>query len=377
VTDRPALRIPSGEDARAAVACFAAPGRLVSLDPHTSGLINHSWLATFDAPDGRRRCFLQQINRHVFHRPGEVMANMERVTRHIGLRLARDGARDAARRVLSLVPTSEGASHHVDAAGETWRLVPWVEGTQARERAATEAEARETARAFGRFLAQLQDLPGPPLHETILAFHDTPARLATFERTLAEDRASRAASCRAEIDALLDRQPLASALAGAAARGEIPVRPTHNDAKIANVLFDGATGEAVCVVDLDTVMPGLSLHDFGDLARSTVSDSAEDERDLSRVVVRVPVFAALARGFVDGAGDALSPAERALLVTGAEVIVYEQALRFLADHLDGDRYYRTTRPGHNLDRTRTQIRLLEGLEAAGPGLRRAVPEPGE
>jgi aminoglycoside phosphotransferase (APT) family kinase protein len=182
------------------------------------------------------------------------------------------------------------------------------------------------------------------------------------------------ASCRAEIEALLDRRPLAEALAEPAARGEIPVRPTHNDAKIANVLFDEATGEALCVVDLDTVMPGLSLHDFGDLARSAVSDSEEDERDLSRVSVRVPVFAALARGFVEGAGDALSPAERALLVAGAEVIVYEQALRFLGDHLDGDRYYRTTRRGHNLDRARTQIRLLQGLEAAGLQLRRIVAE---
>ena len=370
--DSPALRVPSGDDAAASVARFAVPGRLLSLDPHTSGLINHSWVAAFEAPEGRRRYFLQQINRHVFHRPDEVMENMERVTRHVALRLSQAGSPDAARRVLTLVPTREGASRHVDAAGETWRLVPWVEGTHATERATTEAEARETARAFGRFLAQLQDLPGPPLHETILAFHDTPARLAAFERAVAKGPRSRAASCRSEIEALLDRRPLASALALAAARGEIPVRPTHNDAKIANVLFDDASGEALCVVDLDTVMPGLSLHDFGDLARSTVSDSEEDERDLSRVSVRVPVFAALARGFIEGAGDALSPAERALLVTGAEVIVYEQAIRFLADHLDGDRYYRTTRPGHNLDRARTQVRLLEGLEQAGPDLRLIV-----
>jgi hypothetical protein len=160
-----------------------------------------------------------------------------------------------------------------------------------------------------------------------------------------------------------------------AARGEIPVRPTHNDAKIANVLFDEKTGEALCVVDLDTVMPGLAPYDFGDLARSTVSDSDEDERDLARVAVRVPVFEALAGGFVEGAGDALSPAERSLLVTGAKVIVYEQAVRFLRDHLDGDRYYRTTRPAHNLDRARNQIRLLEGLEAAGPDLDRIAPGP--
>jgi hypothetical protein len=339
------------------------------LEPHTSGLINHSWVATCSTPDGRRRFFLQQINRHVFHHPDEVMENMVRVTRHVAARLAAEGVRDAERRVLALVPTVDGGTHHVDAFGETWRLVPWVEGTRATERAATPAEARETARAFGRFLAHLADLPGPPLFETILAFHDTPGRLATFERAVAADRVRRVAECRAEIAALLDRRALASALTGPASRGEIPVRATHNDAKIANVLFDEASGEGLCVVDLDTVMPGVAPYDFGDLARSTVSDSEEDDPDLSHVTVRVPVFEALARGFVEGAGDALSPAERGLLVPGAEVIVYEQAIRFLGDHLDGDRYYRTTRPSHNLDRARNQIRLLEGLEAAGPELR--------
>jgi len=375
--DPSAVRVPGESDAAATVAHFAVAGRLLFLEPHTSGLINHSWLASFQTPEGPRRYLLQQINRHVFHHPDEVMENMVRVTRKVARSLAGEGVADAGRRVLSFVPTREGASHHVDARGETWRLVPWVEGTRSTEHASSDAEARETARAFGRFLAQLRDLPGPPLHETIPGFHDTPARLAAFEHRVAADRVSRRGDCRAEVAALLDRRPLAAALAGPAARGEIPVRPTHNDAKIANVLFDEATGEALCVVDLDTVMPGLSLHDFGDLARSTVSDSDEDEPDVSRISVRVPVFAALARGFVDGAKDALSPAERALLVTGAEVIVYEQALRFLGDHLDGDRYYRTTRPGHNLDRARTQIRLLEGLEAAGPELRRIVSALGE
>jgi hypothetical protein len=354
---------PSRDDAAAVLARFDVPGTLLSLEAHTSGLINYSWLARIDSPGRPQRYLLQQINRHVFHHPEEVMENMARVTRHVALHLAREGVPDVGRRVLSLVPTRERRSHHQDATGETWRLVPWVEGTLSRERAATESEARATAWAFGRFLAQLRDLPGPPLHETIVAFHDTPSRLLAFERAVGADRVGRATSCRHEIDTLLDRRALASALADPAARGEIPVRPAHNDAKIANVLFDEATGEALCVVDLDTVMPGLSLHDFGDLARSGVSDSDEDERDLSRVAVRVPVFEALARGFVEGAGDALSAAERSLLVTGAQVIVYEQAIRFLGDFLDGDRYYRTTRPGHNLDRARNQIRLLEGLEA--------------
>jgi len=362
-------RVPTQADATAALARFAVPGTRLPLEPHTSGLINHSWIATFETLSGRRRFVLQQVNRHVFHHPDEVMENMVRVTGHLAARLAREGTPEAGRRVLSFVPTHEGVSHHVDAAGETWRLVPWVEGTRATERASTEAEARETARAFGRFLAHLEDLPGPPLHETILAFHDTPGRLVAFERAVAADRLARVSGCRREIEALRDRRALAFALAEPAARGDIPVRPTHNDAKIANVLFDATSGEGLCVVDLDTVMPGLAPYDFGDLARSTVSDSDEDERDLSRVAVRVPVFEALARGFVEGAGASLSPAERSLLVTGAEVIVFEQAIRFLGDHLDGDRYYRTTRPGHNLDRARTQLRLLESLETKGPELR--------
>jgi Ser/Thr protein kinase RdoA (MazF antagonist) len=287
--------------------------------------------------------------------------------------VAREGAPEPERRGLRLVATRDGAAAHVDPHGETWRLVEWIERTRSVERAASAAEAHETARAFGAFLRQLQDLPGERLHETIPGFHDTPARLATFERLLAEDRLGRAASVRPEIAALLDRRSLAGALAGRVAEGELAERPAHNDAKIANVLFDAASGEALCVVDLDTVMPGLSLHDFGDLVRSAVSDSDEDERDLAKVAVRRPVYEALARGFVEGAGAALAAAERALLVTGAEVIVYEQALRFLGDHLDGDRYYRISRPGQNLDRTRAQLALLASLEANEAALRAAAP----
>ena len=255
-----APHVPTRADATAVTARFAVPGSMLSLEPHTSGLINHSWVATFATPAGRRRYVLQQINRHVFHHPDEVMENMVRVTRHVAARLAREGAPDAGRRVLSFVPTHEGVSHHVDAAGETWRLVPWVEGTRATERASTEARGPGDR-------PRLRPLPGPPratcpappLHETILAFHDTPGRLVAFEQAVAADRVSRASGCRREIDALLDRRPLASALAEPAARGEIPVRPTHNDAKIANVLFDETTGEGLCVVDLDTVMPGPRL----------------------------------------------------------------------------------------------------------------------
>jgi hypothetical protein len=353
---------PTRDQAEAVLARFAI-GRLLDLQPHEVGLINRSWRVACQAEGGgEERFLLQRINRHVFRRPADVMENMARVLSHAAAHLRAEGATQIERRVLRLVPTREGRSGHVDGEGETWRLVRWIEGTRSVERASSEAEARETARAFGRFLRHLADLPGPRLHETIPGFHDTEARVRAFERVVADDPAGRRVSVRDEIAAVLDRRPLASALAERVRAGEISERPAHNDAKIANVLFDAHRGEALCVVDLDTVMPGLALHDFGDLVRSGVSDSGEDERDLSRVRVRPSFFRALADGFVEGAGEALSPAERSLLARGAEVIVYEQALRFLADHVDGDRYYQIARPGQNLDRARAQLALLASLE---------------
>ena len=370
------MKAPSQAEARAALERFVAPGRLASLEPFAKGLINHSWVAVLESDGGERRYLLQQINRHVFHRPQDVVENMLRITRHVAARIARDGEGDPARSVQELVETREGRPSWLDAGGDTWRLVPWIEDTLALDSATSEAEAYEAARAFGRFERQLADLPAPRLHATIPGFHDTPARLAAFEAVVRDDPSGRAAGTRAEVEALFDRRPLAAALTGPAGRGEIDERPVHNDAKIANVLFDAGNGQALCVVDLDTTMPGFAPHDFGDLVRSAVSESAEDEPDLGRVRLRLPVYRALARGFLAGAGDGLSRAERSLLVAGALVIVYEQAIRFLADYLNGDRYYRTTRPGHNLDRARTQLRLLELLEAARPERERTISEAG-
>ncbi|MCG6923288.1 MAG: aminoglycoside phosphotransferase family protein [Acidobacteria bacterium] len=349
---------------------FAVDGRLVSLEPKPGGHINDSWLGVWDGPHGRRRCLLQHINRFVFRRPEEVMANMVRLTRHVSAHLTRESAPEPERRVLRLVPSRDGGTHHRESDGEVWRLLDWIEGTRSTERATTSAEARAAAGAFGRFLRQLADLPGPPLHETIPGFHDTPKRLRALERAVAADAVGRVAGAGPEIEAALDRRALSRALADRASRGELVRRPTHNDAKIANVLFDTSTGEPLCVVDLDTVMPGIALHDFGDMVRSMVADAAEDEPDPSRITLRVPVFEALARGFIEAMGADLSPLERSLLPTGACVITFEQAARFLTDHLEGDRYYPVTHPDHNLERTRTQLRLLQLLEDHDAELRR-------
>jgi Ser/Thr protein kinase RdoA (MazF antagonist) len=361
-------RAPSREEALEVVEHFATGGPVLDLRPHTSGLINFSWAVRVEGPPGPRLLLLQQINRFVFRRPHEVMENMRRVTGHVAAAVAGEGAPEPERRVLTLVPTRQGEWSHLDPRGETWRLLVWIERTHSRERAQTEEQAFETARAFGGFVRQLSTLPGPPLFATIPGFHDTPARLAALEGAARHDGAGRASACGEVIDDLMGRRSLAEVLDRAVRRGALAERAVHNDAKIANVLFDDATGEALCVVDLDTVMPGLAPHDFGDLVRSTVSDSAEDEKDLDRVVARPSFYEALFRGFTEGARGALSPLERSLLLDGARVIVYEQALRFLTDHLQGDPYYRIDRPGHNLDRARAQARLLASLEAVAPGL---------
>jgi Ser/Thr protein kinase RdoA (MazF antagonist) len=289
------------------------------------------------------------------------MENVARVTGHIAARLRREGAGDVERRVLALVPTAEGEPFLEDQ-GEVWRLYRFVEGTRSLGHARSPADAFETGRAFGRFQRLLSDYAGARLHDTIPRFHDTPRRMAHLARAADEDAAGRAAAARGEIEALLDRRRLASALLDAQARGEIPERIVHNDAKITNVLFDAESGEGLCVVDLDTVMPGLSLYDFGDMVRTLTSGTDEDERDLEAVGVRPELFEALTRGFLEVAGEVLEPAERALLVRSAQVITLEQAARFLADHLEGDRYYRIERQGHNLDRARAQLRLLLSLE---------------
>ena len=263
-------------DAAAAARAFALPDGDVRVEPFAGGgHITASWLVTVlgDAPRGRRY-LLQRLNTHVFTRPALVMENVARVTGFLADTLASEP--DAERRALRLVPTRDGAMWHVDGAGGWWRVFHFVEGTVTRETARSADEAYEAARAFGRFQRALGTWSSPRLHETIPGFHDTPGRVAALERAAARDAAGRVHEARAELETLLARRGLAHALAEAHTRGDAPERVVHNDAKIANVLLDAHTGEGMCVVDLDTVMPGLSLYDFGDLARSMSSEAAED-----------------------------------------------------------------------------------------------------
>lgn len=340
---------------------FALAGPVETIAPAREGHINRSWMVTVGG--AAARYLLQRLNPHVFPAPDRVMTNVAAVTRHLAAALAREGAPEPERRALRLVPTLDGAPFHRGIEGDVWRVYPFIAGTVVREHVTTRGEAREVGRAFGTFQRHLASYDGPRLHETIPGFHDTAGRVAALERAVEADRAGRVAGARAELEALRARRALAGTLADAIAAGAVPERVAHNDAKSSNVLLDARTGEGLCVVDLDTVMPGSALHDFGDLVRSATSPTAEDEPDPRRVAADPTLFAGLAEGFLGAVGGILTAAERDLLVRAGQVITYEQAARFLTDHLDGDRYYRVAAPDHNLVRCRTQLALLESLEA--------------
>lgn len=355
-----------------AAQAFATTGTLAALEPFPGGHIHESHLVAFRHGGGTLRFLLQRLNTDVFPAPADVMANIERVTAHLTRSLARRRVLDLERRTLTLVHTRAGAAWHADRDGRVWRLYQFIEGTVARQAPRDGAEAESAAAAFGAFQRLLADLPGPPLLATIPDFHDTPRRLEALEHAIAGDPLGRVGDVREEITAIRGARRIGSALLEAKAVGAIPERVTHNDAKMSNLLFDAQTGEGLCVVDLDTVMPGLSLYDFGDLVRSMATRAAEDERNLSLVNVDQDLVVAIARGYLREAGEMLNARERTLLITAARVIVLEQGARFLTDHLEGDRYYRITRPGQNLDRARTQGTLLAALDRNAAELERRV-----
>lgn len=314
-------------------------------------------------PSGTGRWILQRINDTVFTRPAELMENVARVTRHVRGRLEAEGVPDLDRRVLTLVPAVSGADWHVDAAGQVWRVFAFISHATSHEVITHPAQAYQAALAFGHFQRLLADFEGPRLYETIPRFHDTPTRYRDFAAVVSADPVGRLAGVRREVDWLLGREELAGSMMRLAAEGVLPERITHNDTKLSNVLLDDATGEAICVLDLDTVMPGLSLYDFADLCRSGATTVREDAVEASAVDVDVPMFEALATGYLAGAGSALLRAERELLVLAGEVMTLEQAYRFLGDYLAGDTYYQVSRPAQNLDRARTQIALVKALQA--------------
>ncbi|MFQ5805385.1 MAG: phosphotransferase enzyme family protein [Phycisphaerae bacterium] len=357
---------------QAIAAHFAVDGKLAAVEPFGAGHINDSFLLTYRRNDKTDRFLLQRINEAVFPNPALVMENIQRVTTHIARKLTSQGASNVGRRVLTLTPTHEAEPCYRDEAGSYWRLYRFIENTRVHEAVETPEQAAQAGRMFGTFQLQLADLSGARLHETIPDFHNTPLRFEALDRAVQADPCNRVALARAEIDLANRHRPLAGVLLDLQQRGDIPERVVHNDAKIGNVLFDAGTGEALCVVDLDTVMPGLSLYDFGDMVRSMTCTAAEDDTDLSRVEVQIPLFEALAGAYLEAAGKFLTAAEREHLVFAGKLITLEQAVRFLTDFLNGDRYYKRRRPSQNLDRCQTQFKLVESLTRHEPQMNRFV-----
>lgn len=351
---------------------FSLPGRFRSGSRYGSGHINETYLVEYETPGGRRRYIHQRLNRRAFPDPAAVMENVRRVLGHLREKRAGMEPAQAVRRTLRLIDAADGRPCAWDEAGECWRTYDYVEGTRTVDILESPDQAYQVARTFAEFQHLLEDLPPPPLRETIPRFHDTPLRFRELREVLAADPLDRGAAVAGEVEFALAHEPMAGSLHRLRETGRLAPRVVHNDTKINNVLLDAATGEGLCVVDLDTVMPGLSLVDFGDLVRSAGNPVAEDHPDPSRVVVSPEVFYALARGFRDGRGGELSAGERENLVRAGQVIALECGVRFLADYLDGDRYFRTRRPDQNRDRCRNQFALVRSLTEQEPMLREGV-----
>ena len=341
---------------------FLIDGRLVKTSTLVGGHIHDTYVASY-LEDGRINTYVhQRINRNVFQDPIRLMDNVSRVVAHVRAKLERSNCVDGNRRVLTLVPDREGKPYYIDKEGEYWRTYRYIDNVVTHD-VVTRSLAHVAAAAFGNFVGLLQDLSGPRLHETILNFHNTPKRYQNLCRAIDNDPHNRAETARTEIDFAVARQEMASILTSAQASGELPERIVHNDTKINNVLFDIRSEEALCVIDLDTVMPGLTAYDFADLVRTMTSPSREDECDLNQVYVDLAIFEAVSDGYLGSTRSFLSEQELAFLVPGAIVITYETGIRFLTDYLQGDAYFKVNRPTHNLDRCRNQFKLISSMEA--------------
>jgi len=343
---------------REIAAQFAFSAEPTAFDLCENGHINGTYFVT--CADGRRY-ILQKINTHVFKQPDEVMANIIGVTEFLKEKIEAAGG-DPERETLTVIGTVEGGVAYVDAEGGYWRAYLYIEGATSHQSANAELFA-QAARAFGHFQRQLADYPADTLCETIPNFHNTVSRMENLKASVAADRAGRAASVADEIAFALAREAQCGFIVDGIASGTLPLRVTHNDTKLNNIMIDDVTGEGICVIDLDTVMPGSVLYDFGDAIRFGASSAPEDETDLNKVYVRTDLFDAFTAGFVEGLDGALTEAELRALPMGAWMMTFEVGIRFLADYLDGDVYFRTHYPTQNLDRARNQFKLVADMEA--------------
>lgn len=351
---------PNIEDIREVASHFQLYGNLLEASRYGSGHINDTFIATFDQAGKHVRYIFQRVNHSIFKNVPQLMENIGRVTSHVAGK-TKGGDH---RRALQLVQTLLEAPFYTTPAGDFWRVYLFVENARTYDAVENPRQAFEAALSFGLFQQALADLPGGRLHETIPYFHDTPKRFTALRKAVDEDVAGRKMNVLPELEFAFQREGDCGKLLALVASGDIPERVTHNDTKLNNVMLDDTTGEGICVIDLDTVMPGLSLYDFGDLVRFGTNTAAEDETDTSKIDVSLPVFKAIVEGYITGAGDILTSAEWDNLVFAGRLMTYEVGIRFLTDYLQGDIYFKIKRPSHNLDRARNQLHLVERMELA-------------
>ena len=356
---------------RTAIDQFSPGAAVLQITPFGSGHIHDTFLARILDRGSERLLILQKINKTVFQEPDHLMDNLMRVTSFLRRKIAEAGG-DPERETLTYLPAQDGRAYFLDPSGEYWRCCLFIGNSVSFDKTDDPDVFYQSALAFGRFQQLLSDFPVGSLYEPIKGFHDTAARLKALRQAVGEDVCGRASSVGKEIDFFLERTHLAAAFADLSPGGAIRLRVTHNDTKLNNVLFDKDTLRAVCVVDLDTVMPGLAMNDFGDAVRHGANTAEEDETDLGRVQLDLDLFKAFAEGFLAGCGGSLTDEEVHLLPAGAMVISYELGMRFLTDHLQGDVYFKTHRPDHNLDRARVQMALLQDMERKSTEMERVI-----
>lgn len=341
---------------------FALPGEYGTAQALNNGHINTTYHLCFNEADGAREEYVvQKINTNVFKDPDALMQNIVGVTTHLQKKIAARGG-DVRRETLNFLPAASGKYYVRDDAGDCWRCYRHVGGVYTCNTIDSETVFYNAGEAFGAFQNELADYPGETLAETIPNFHNTVSRFADFERAVEEDVAGRAASAKEEIAFYRAREKDAHVLLDLLDKGDLPVRVTHNDTKLNNILFDEKTNKGICIIDLDTVMPGLALYDFGDSIRFGANTASEDEKDVSKVSLSLPLYEAYTRGYLGAAGASLTACEIEYLPFSAKLMTYECGMRFLTDYLNGDTYFKIAYPEHNLVRCRTQLALVRDME---------------
>ena len=337
----------------------------VSIESYGNGHINDTYIAECNP-----RYILQRINQKVFRNPAQVMENIQAVTRHLRKKIVAAGG-DPDRETLNLIQTVDGAPYYKASETDYYRVYKFVENAVSYDRVENPDQFYQAAKAFGRFQNMLSDFPSEKLHETIVKFHDTRDRFEQLKKAVKEDPMGRAASVQKEIEFAFAREKDTDVINEAMKSGAVPLRVTHNDTKLNNVLLDQKTGEGVCVIDLDTVMPGSMLFDYGDALRFGANHAAEDEKDLSQVYLDMELYESFTKGFLEEMTD-MTETEADLLPFSAKMMTYECGIRFLTDYLLGDTYFKCHYEGHNLDRARTQLKLVADMEEKLPEMKKIV-----